>query len=110
MKDRSAFQLAIENPKKDQTTSSHLTIGAFIIFENNSAVDRSPMPAEVQLCGPNHHFCSMPEWYIAKDTATSVDSRPKNRRRVSWAISQTMPISIARAWGHLCQIHILHGL
>lgn len=47
--DKNAFQFAMENPKNDQEISSHLTIGAFIIFANNSLVERLPISAELQL-------------------------------------------------------------
>jgi hypothetical protein len=59
--DKNTFQFAIESPRKDQIISSQRTIGAFMIFENNSSVERPPIPLEVQLWGPSHHFCSMPE-------------------------------------------------
>ncbi len=108
--DKNAFQLAIEKPNNDQEISSHLIIGAFIIFASNSVVERLLISADVQLWGPNHHFFSIPEWYTPKALANTFVSDPITNSWFFGFISQSKLTNIAKPWGHRCHIQILHGV
>jgi len=94
-KERIAFQLAIERFANVHAISSHLVIGALIIFANNSFEERLPIFSEVQVVGPDHHFCSIPLWYRPKPLVKKVENMPKIINLKSGLISHNTPANMA---------------